>query len=160
MSEGLIELPAAAIPVATVSTFRAKGPPVIAETLEGEAIVINLETGAYYSLRGVGAQAWELFAEPVTLADLAERVAVLGGWPVAEVAPAVAAMVRMLLEEGLIVAEPAAAPGFLGPPDEGTGTDPVRTALAIERYTDVQELLALDPVHDVDEVGWPVRQAD
>jgi hypothetical protein len=24
-------------------------------------------------------------------------------------------------------------------------------------YTDMEELLLLDPIHDVDETGWPVR---
>ena len=33
----------------------------------------------------------------------------------------------------------------------------LRTALTLQRFTDVQALLALDPVHDVDEVGWPVK---
>ncbi len=26
----------------------------------------------------------------------------------------------------------------------------------LQRYTDMQDLLLLDPIHDVDEVGWPV----
>ena len=26
-----------------------------------------------------------------------------------------------------------------------------------ERFTDMQDLLLLDPIHDVDETGWPVR---
>jgi hypothetical protein len=30
-------------------------------------------------------------------------------------------------------------------------TDPV-----IEIYTDLQDLLLLDPIHDVDDRGWPV----
>jgi hypothetical protein len=28
----------------------------------------------------------------------------------------------------------------------------------LERYTDMQELLLLDPIHDVDESGWPHRK--
>jgi hypothetical protein len=29
--------------------------------------------------------------------------------------------------------------------------------LAIHRFTDLQELLFLDPVHEVDDEGWPMR---
>jgi len=28
----------------------------------------------------------------------------------------------------------------------------------LERYTDMQELLLIDPIHDVDETGWPRRK--
>jgi hypothetical protein len=30
----------------------------------------------------------------------------------------------------------------------------------LERYTDMQELLFLDPIHDVDESGWPHRKVE
>ncbi len=29
---------------------------------------------------------------------------------------------------------------------------------ALETYTDMQELLLLDPIHDVDETGWPAAR--
>lgn len=29
--------------------------------------------------------------------------------------------------------------------------------LALTKYTDMQELLLLDPVHEVDDEGWPSR---
>ena len=32
---------------------------------------------------------------------------------------------------------------------------PAFVAPALTRYTDVKDLLVLDPVHDVDEMGWP-----
>ena len=32
------------------------------ETMDGETILIHLETGAYYSLDGAGADTWELLA--------------------------------------------------------------------------------------------------
>jgi hypothetical protein len=27
----------------------------------------------------------------------------------------------------------------------------------MQRYTDVEELLMIDPVHEVDEAGWPLQ---
>jgi hypothetical protein len=30
----------------------------------------------------------------------------------------------------------------------------------LERYTDMQELLLLDPIHDVDQTGWPRRKGE
>jgi hypothetical protein len=28
----------------------------------------------------------------------------------------------------------------------------------LRKYTDMRDLLLLDPIHDVDEQGWPVRK--
>jgi hypothetical protein len=36
-----------------------------------------------------------------------------------------------------------------------TGSDVDLGALAYERFTDMEELILLDPVHDVSEAGWP-----
>jgi hypothetical protein len=33
-------------------------------------------------------------------------------------------------------------------------------APTIERFDDLEELLVLDPIHEVDEAGWPVTRAD
>ena len=32
---------------------------------------------------------------------------------------------------------------------------PSFNAPALQKYSDMQELLLLDPIHDVDEAGWP-----
>lgn len=31
---------------------------------------------------------------------------------------------------------------------------------ALESYTDMQDLLLLDPIHEVDEMGWPQKAPD
>jgi hypothetical protein len=31
---------------------------------------------------------------------------------------------------------------------------------AIERFDDLEELLVLDPIHEVDEAGWPATPVD
>lgn len=36
--------------------FRVNSPSVIGEVLDGEAIIVNLDSGAYYSLNGAGAR--------------------------------------------------------------------------------------------------------
>jgi hypothetical protein len=38
------------------------------------------------------------------------------------------------------------------PPPEAK---PTFKELSLRTFTDLQELLLLDPIHDVDEVGWP-----
>ena len=60
-----------------------------------------------------------------------------------------------LLAEGLIVHHE------LG---ERAPADVPRSALEfapprLEKYSDLEDLLVLDPIHDVDEAGWPIAKA-
>ena len=134
--------------------FAAAGNPIVHETLDGEVVIINLKTGTYYSLQGPGAVVWETLIGGTTPAALASRLdeaAAIGAGPAAQ---AIAAMLGALHAEGLVVSEqPVAIPAAPLPDLPET----LAAALTLQRFTDVQELLTIDPVHEVDEVGWPVK---
>jgi len=57
----------------TPSTFVASTRQV-ACVVGGEAVILQLDNGVYYSLNPVGARVWALLQEPRTLAELVERV--------------------------------------------------------------------------------------
>lgn len=57
-----------------------------------------------------------------------------------------------LAAENLISAAEGSAPLLAPSDDDGAAEFP---APRLERYTDMQDLLLLDPIHDVDERGWP-----
>ena len=40
-------------------SYRVNSPTVAAETVDGEVLMINLESGSYYSLRDTGAAIWD-----------------------------------------------------------------------------------------------------
>jgi len=42
--------------------------------LDGEAAILNLKTGLYYSLDPVGAAIWKLIGQPLTLASIRDAV--------------------------------------------------------------------------------------
>lgn len=46
----------------------------ISADLAGEAMILNLETGIYYGLAGVGARIWELIHEPTRVADIRDTI--------------------------------------------------------------------------------------
>jgi hypothetical protein len=71
-------------------------------------------------------------------------------------APSVQELLDQMLREGLIVpgAGPAPSPSSVASPATKKAFEPPTLAV----YTDMQELLLLDPIHDVDETGWPQRQ--
>jgi hypothetical protein len=135
--------------------YRPNQPKVISEMIDGEVVVIHLGTGTYYSLDGTAAVVWDALEQGATTDEVATFLARSHDVPDgADVDGAVDGFVADLLGDDLVVAvdaAPAVAPDLTPPPDR-----PVFAAPRLERYTDMQDLILLDPVHDVDaEVGWP-----
>jgi hypothetical protein len=99
---------------------------IVSDTIGNDTIVINVQTGAYYSLTVQGGEAWaaiqagndgkQSHAAWLTLGN--EGILDLSDWPNAE-------------------------------------TEPMPEAEVFEKYTDMESLLLADPIHEVDEQGWP-----
>jgi hypothetical protein len=103
----------------------------ISETLEGETIIINLETGTYYSMNPAGTALWN---------------AIAAGRAIPTNDPVISNFLSILETDGLISEA------------ETTGDSADASEFAnphIETYTDMQEMLLADPIHDVDQAGWP-----
>jgi hypothetical protein len=125
---------------------------VVSEVFEdGEATIIDLRSGIYFSLNPVGSLLWSLMVDGASLDDLiGHAVASTDGGPT--IASSIESFVAALVAEGLV--EPV------------SDVDPsVRTVSSadvcpyeppeIERFDGLQELLLLDPIHDVSAQGWP-----
>jgi Coenzyme PQQ synthesis protein D (PqqD) len=132
-------------------------PPVIHQLLDGEVIVVNLDSGTYYSLDGTAATIWEAIDRGASLGETIADAAARYDAPAAAVERAVTTFVDELRREELVVAE--AANGAERPgPTRTNGAPAARvtfTEPVLNKYTDMQELLLLDPIHEVDESGWP-----
>jgi hypothetical protein len=46
----------------------------VSSDLAGEVVVLNLATGVYYGLEGVGARVWGLLREPITVGTIVETL--------------------------------------------------------------------------------------
>lgn len=123
------------------------------DLMEGEVIAIHLGTGIYYSLRGVAADIWRMLEAPATEAAIVEALAVRHPMEKSRLEADVAHFTRRLRDEGLIV-EDAADRGNL--PIQSGAANPYAPP-ELERYADLQDLLLLDPIHDVGAQGWPHR---
>jgi hypothetical protein len=127
------------------------GPPVVAELIEGEVIAVNLESGSYYSLRGASAKVWSLLLEGHSIIEILQGFTSVGSG--IDPAEAIEDFVASLLAEGLILSRHGNGPT----PSRGIDTGPWRSeVLCFEHFSDMKEMLQLDPIHEVDgEVGWP-----
>ena len=127
------------------------------ETLEGEAIVIHLETGSYYSLTGSGAEIWGLLGGGSTVSQICADLAERHGRPEGEIRGEVERFIVDLQCEDLLEDGEASPNGLqAAAPVEADGT---WAAPKLERYDDMRDFLLVDPVHEVDDTGWPSRQA-
>lgn len=118
------------------------------ELIDGEVIIIHFESGNYYSLRESAARIWEGLAGGGRLEDIYARFAGLEQPQQDEIRGFLDQLVREnLIEEveetGLVSVASGAVPA-------GEFSRPV-----FEKYQDMQELLLADPIHQVDEAGWP-----
>jgi len=139
--------------------FRVKSPNVMHETIEGEVIVIDLTTGSYYSLRDAGAEIWHSIEQGTDEAGIGEALQERYEAPREEIVAAVGRFLDELAGEGLIEpydGAPAAPSAPAAPAQYVNGRVPFVAPL-IEKHSDMQDLILLDPVHEVSSQGWPHR---
>jgi hypothetical protein len=136
------------------SRFELNEPTVVAETIDDEVMVINLETGTYYNLRAAEALIWDWLMAGATLDEVVDGLdaRTTGGHD--EIAGAAAAFVADLERERLITAAAGNGAGFDpgAPPAEPSPF----TAPQLKPYVDLQTLIQLDPILEMDDDGWPV----
>ena len=123
-----------------MTSYRIRAPQIVHESVDGEVVAIDFGTGSYFSLRGPAEVVWSALAD-----DESRTVDAVAGDGDPE---SVAAFLDQLTDLGLL--ERTGDPAGNG---HGTGD------LAVEHFTDMEDLILLDPVHDVSDAGWPNTSA-
>lgn len=135
---------------------RVPTPQVIHETLDQETVVVNLDNGTYYSLDPSGCVAWQAFASGATLEEAVAWISSRFTADPGVVHRECERILREFLAEGLMV--PSEEPPTPLPAPVGSERPPFQPP-QLSRYTDMQDLLLLDPVHEVDlAAGWPIAK--
>jgi hypothetical protein len=81
-------------------------PEILFQELEGEAILLNLQTEHYYSLNDVGTRMWQLLAEHRDVATVVERLLAEYNVDEATLHQDLAQLIAALTDAGLITVEP------------------------------------------------------
>ena len=140
-----------------MARFKINGPDVIAESIDGEVIIINLNSGAYYSSLGSGGAVWQALLASYSVDEALDLLAESYGAERHIIEGDVTRFVSQLVDEGLLVEVGDDVPSD-GATLEAVG---VFEPPVLSKYTDMQELLLLDPIHDIDpSVGWPFPKAE
>ena len=136
--------------------FRVNSPNVIHETIEGEVILIDLKTGTYYSLRDTGAAVWNAIEAGADEDELQAALELRYEGSKQEMREAARGLLDELEGEGLIRRDDGTAPrAERAVSDRNGGPRAPFRPPALEKHTDMQDLILLDPVHEVGAQGWP-----
>ncbi len=146
--------------------FSINNPKITHQTIDGEVVIVNLGTGSYYSLDGAGADIWNCLENGATIGEIVTYISQRFDGNFGEITSAIERLAAELKAEGLIGEES----------DDGQGKNLETRAMPVDgtpqvarkqfsppvlnKYTDMQDLLLLDPIHDVDETGWPTVKPD
>jgi hypothetical protein len=134
---------------------------VIHETVGGETMIVRLDSGNYYSLNSTGGRVWALIEKGASGSQIAAEFAGLYGLDKKIAEAQTDLFLSSLIKEGLIFQNGSS-------PDAGAAHKPdgIRRLTGsfepplLNKYSDMQELLILDPIHDVSEAGWPNPKSD
>ncbi|MTJ10253.1 PqqD family protein [Anabaena sp. UHCC 0204] len=140
--------------------FKINVPKVVHEMIEGEVVIVNLEGGDYYSLVTVGADIWEKLARGLSRGEILAKI--VSGYDSSSetIATAINNLISELQRENLISIDTTDGENQTYTDKDNSPTEATEKLKfeppVLNKYTDMEELLALDPIHDVEpEMGWP-----
>ena len=121
---------------------------------------MNLNLGTYYSIDKCGAVIWNWIDQGVSTRELIHRVKQRYSGDAEFIEKAVADFINELMDQELVKScngneEAAFSDESNHILDSGETFEPPQLHI----YNDMKDLLLLDPIHDVDEAGWPSVKA-
>ena len=148
----------------TNTSLRINTPKIVHETIDGETVILNLDSGNYYSLDGIGANIWALVEKNVAMNGIIECISNGYDGVREEMEAAINTFIAQLMQEDLIMPDRTNVSGNPDWSNTQLNTAPGENvpgfvAPALNKYTDMQDLLLLDPIHEVDDAGWPERKS-
>lgn len=142
----------------SATIFQVNSPEVVQETIDGEVVIVNLKKGDYYSLLNTGTEIWLQIEQGISSDQIINFLCQKYSSSKEEIAIGVNNLIEKLLAEEIIIPQSSQdnLPSNTDNQQEIIDDDkPAFEAPQLSKYTDMEELLALDPIHEVDEMGWP-----
>lgn len=134
--------------------YRINAPRIVSETIDNETIIIDFATGTYYSLHGTANRIWLLIQQQWSVMQIVSQISAYFAGDGEEIEAAVRQFMGALVQAEVIVETAAPLVPMATPPQ--TQKIPF-VPPHFERHLDIQDLLLLDPIHEVAQQGWPHR---
>jgi len=137
--------------------YRINSPAVAHEVIEGEVVIIHFDTGNYYGMRGSAVEMWSLLSHGASLGEVRDELLRRFESDANTIENAITEFTSQILAENLVIETDK--PGTLPEVSSDSAVKKPFEPPVVEIYSDMQDLLLLDPIHEVDEVGWPREKA-
>ena len=122
---------------------------------DGQAIVINFQTGMYYGMSSLGSAVLDQLLKGVSPEALAAALEQVEGCP-QDIAAAIGAFIASLEEKDILIKTPFETPDAPKPAFAATAFED-GFSLSVDEFAEAQDLILADPIHDVDvDMGWPI----
>ena len=133
-----------------MGSFGVASPQIVSEIIDGEAVILDLRCGRYWTTDGVGAEVWRVASEGLPRGRIV--LSCRNYFPDHDVVENdVHALLDDFVAAGLLVHRDESMPSDESAPK----WPPTYTAPVLQCYDDLADMMALDPVHDVGATGWP-----
>lgn len=145
--------------VASSSRFVVNSSEVTGQVIDGEAIIMNLSTGMFYSTDKVGASIWSWVEQGLSVEEIIAEITVRYDVSEAQARSDLDELVGQLLGENLVHTEAVATEGR--PPHLTVPAAATRApyhAPELNRYSDMTDMLALDPPMPVLGAPWGTKE--
>jgi hypothetical protein len=131
--------------VLKTTSFRLNSPSVIFDSIDSEVLVIDLKVGHYFRLTGESSILWSLILSGSTLTEIFEYSSI----PESQHEEVLKFVEELALLDLIIESEIIQRSQMNSQSLDGKN-------LIIEKFTDLEDILGLDPIHEVDaSIGWP-----
>jgi len=146
-----------------MTRYKINSPYVVSEVFaDDEAAIINLKTGTYHSLNKMATAIWSLVEKGANVDELTAFA--IGNHEVEKTTAGehIEQFLESLVKENLIVPAESESEFTSGVPssDSNSAKKLAYDRPVLESYKDMQELLLLDPIHEVDETTWLHNKAE
>ncbi|MCD9623240.1 PqqD family peptide modification chaperone [Rhabdothermincola salaria] len=130
-------------------------PAVNHERLDDEVIAINIESGVYFAMDDAAADCWTVAVDGGGIDEMVGVLTILYDVDEERARADAAAFVATLVDQRLarLAGDRPVAIALPDPPPSG------RRRYAppeLQGFDDLEELLLIDPIHEVDDAGWPL----
>lgn len=133
-------------------------PQIVHEAFDDEVVLVNLDSGHYYSLEGIGAEIWRGIEQGLDTGLIATTIARKYAGDQNAMDAAIEHLLADLETEKIVTLSSVNGDSVTRNDSRDAESSEKKAPFqmpVLNRFTDMQELLLLDPIHDVDETGWP-----
>ena len=124
---------------------------------DGQAVVINFETGMYYGMSSLGSAVTDCLVKGLSVAKIAEALNRISGCP-EDIEGSMNVFVRKLIDKEILICTDDEFSDEL-PVEFGREAFDDGFIFDVNEYAEAQDLIMADPIHDVDvDMGWPIMK--